>query len=189
MIPPTQLPLNIFDSILSDASLLSSIAIILGAVFVVFQLRDDKKLIEASIRQANSSAEQARLSTEQLKQNYELSTVDLVTDIYDFANGLEFQKSWLTVIKMKIPSYEDFKKLPEEKQLAFYQVASLFESVGFLVEKGYVKQEIIDDMFATQLAWRSLEQFIVGARQEYEAEDYYYFFEKLYNRLSPSQET
>jgi len=187
MFPPT---LDLFDSILSDASLLSSIAIILGAIFVVFQLQDDRKLIEASIKQANSSQEQARLSTEQLKQNYELATVDLVTDIYDFANSLEFQKSWITVINSKIKSYEDFKKLPDEKQLAFHQVASLFESIGLLVEKNYVKQELIDDMFATQLAWKSLEPFIIGMRQEYAAEDYYFFFEKLHVRLSaPTQET
>ncbi|MDA4112218.1 MAG: DUF4760 domain-containing protein [Thaumarchaeota archaeon] len=189
MIPPVQLPLSILDSISSDAQLLSSVAIVLGAVFVVFQLRDDKKIIEASIRQANSSAEQARLSTEQLKQNYELSTVDLVTDIYDFANSLEFQNSWLTVIRAKLSSYADFQKLPEERQLAFLQVASLFESIGLLVEKGYVKQELIDDMFATQQAWQALEPFVMGMRQEFEAEDYYYFFEKLHKRLSPNQET
>jgi hypothetical protein len=187
MFPPA---LDLFRSIETDASLLSSIAIILGAIFVIFQLQDDRKLIEASIKQANSSQEQARLSTEQLKQNYELATVDLVTDIYDFANGLEFQRSWITVINMKIKSYEDFKKLPDDKQLAFHQVASLFESIGLLVEKNYVKQEIIDDMFATQLAWQSLEPFIMGMRQEYAAEDYYFFFEKLHTRLSaPSQET
>ena len=183
-----QVPLDLIASLENDASLLSSIAIILGAVFVVFQLQDDRKLIEASIRQANSSADQARLSTEQLKQNYELATVDLVTDIYDFANSLEFQRSWITVIKMKIRSYEDFKKLPDDKQLAFHQVASLFESVGFLVEKNYVKLEIVDDMFATQLAWESLEPFIRGMRQEYAAEDYYFFFEKLHSRLSPIQD-
>jgi hypothetical protein len=95
----------------------------------------------------------------------------------------------MTVIKTKIASYEDFKKLPEQKQLAYNQVASPFESIGLLVEKGYVKQELIDDMFATQQAWQALEPFIFGMRQEYEAEDYYYFFEKLHNRLAPSQET
>ena len=36
--------LSIFGDISTDASVLSSIAIILGAVFVVIQLRDDKKL-------------------------------------------------------------------------------------------------------------------------------------------------
>lgn len=140
-------------------------------------MRDNKKLVEASFRQANTAAMQ-------LKQNYELSTVDLITKIYDFANSLEVQKSWLTVLNAKISSYEDFQKLPEEKQLAFHQVASLFESIGLLVEKGYVKEELVDDMFATQLAWEALEPFVKGMRREFASEDYYLWLEKLHSRLS-----
>jgi hypothetical protein len=166
-----------FESVSADATLLASIAIILGTVFVVIEMRDNRKLVEASYRQANTAALQ-------LKQNYELSTVDLITKIYDFANSLEVQKSWLTVISTKVASYEDFRRLPEEKQLAFHQIASLFESIGLLVEKGYVKADLVDDMFATQLAWNSLEGFIRGMREHYAAEDYYVWMEKLRKRLS-----
>ncbi len=189
MIPLPVVQLNVLDALQDYASLLSSIAIILGAVFVVFQLRDDKKLIQASVQQANSSEEQARLTTEQLKQNYELATVDLITDIYDFANSLQVQASWLTVLKTKIASPDDFDKLPESVQLAYLQMASLFESIGLLVEKNYVKSDLIDDMFATQQAWESLEPFITWMRKRYESEEYYYFFEKLHKRLSQPQET
>jgi hypothetical protein len=178
-----------FASINADAQLLSAIAIILGAVFVVYQIRDDKKLIEASVRQANSSAEQAKLTTNQLKQNYELSTVDLVTKIYDFANSLEAQQSWLTVLNNKLASFEDFEKLPESKQLAFYQMASLFESLGLLVEKNYVSGELVDDMFATQLAWEHLKPFVMGMRKAHVTEDYYAFFEKLTKRLAAANAT
>ena len=183
------LPLDIFGTISTDASLLSSIAIILGAVFVVIQLRDDRKLLETSVRQANSSQEQARLTTEQLKQNHELATVDLVTKIYDQANSLEVQNSWLTVLNSKISSPDDFGKVPESTQLAFLQMASLLESIGLLVERNYVESELIDDMFATQQAWESLEPFVMWMRKKYESEEYYYFFEKLHNRLSQTQET
>ncbi len=186
-VPAVQL--NIFDAISSDASLLSSIAIILGAVFVVVQLRDDKKLIQASVQQANSSEEQARLTNQQLKQNYELATVNLITGIYDFANSLQVQSSWLTVLNTKVSSPDDFDKLPESVQLAYLQMASLFESIGLLVDKNYAKSELIDDMFATQQAWESLKPFILWMRKKYESEEYYYFFEKLQKRLSETQET
>jgi hypothetical protein len=119
-----------------------------------------------------------------LKHNYELATVDLITRLYDFANSMEFQKSWGTVLKTRITSFDDYKRLPGDEQLAFQQVASLFESVGFLVEKGYVKEDIVDDMFATELAWLSLKQFIAGMREAYTMEDYYVYFEKFYRRLS-----
>ncbi len=169
-----------FESLSADATLLSSVAIILGAVFVVLEMRDNKRLVEASFRQADTAATQ-------LKLNYELSTVDLITKIYDFANSLEFQRSWLTVLNAKISSYEEFQKLPEEKQLAFHQVASLFESIGLLVEKGYVKEGLVDDMFATQLAWGALEPFVKGMRREFASEDYYVWMEKLVSRLSQMQ--
>lgn len=182
MLPPIQL--DLFGAIVSDTSLLSSIAIILGAVFVVFQLRDDRKMIQATIVQADSSREQARLTTEQLKQNYELATVDLVTGIYDFANSLQVQSSWLTVLKTQLNSPDDFDKVPESVQLAFLQMASLFESIGLLVERSYVKSDLIDDMFATQEAWERLKPFVIWMRNRYQAEDYYFFFEKLHKRLS-----
>jgi hypothetical protein len=166
-----------FETLSSDATLLSSVAIILGTVFVVIEMRDNKKLVEAAYKQANAAALQ-------LKQNSELATVDLITKIYDFANSLEVQRSWLTVINAKISSFEDFEGLTEEKQLAFHQVASLFESVGLLVEKGYVREELVDDMFATQLAWRSLEPFVMGMRKKFVSEDYYVWMEKLHQRLA-----
>jgi len=169
-----------FESVSADATLLASLAIILGTVFVVVEMRDNRRLVEASFRQANTSAMQ-------LKQNYELSTVDLVTKIYDFANSLEVQRSWLTVLNARISSYEEFEKLTEDKQLAFHQIASLFESVGLLVERGYVKEELVDDMFATQLAWQMLEPFVMGMRERYASEDYYIWMQKLQARLARRQ--
>jgi hypothetical protein len=176
-----------FSAIATDTSILSSIAIILGAVFVVYQIRQDEKLLEASVRQADANAEQAKLTMKQFVQNNELATVDLVLRMYEFADSMEVQRSFVTVIGSKIGSFEDFEALPEEKQLAFFQIVSLFESLGFLVEKGYVKAEIVDDMFATRLAWDMTKPFITGMRKKFAAEDFYFFFEKLYNRLSRTE--
>ncbi len=165
-----------FNSVSADATLLASVAIILGTIFVVIEMKDNRRMVEASLKQANTAALQ-------LKQNYELSTVDLITKIYDFANSMEFQNSWHVVLDANVASYADFEKLPEERQLAFAQVASCFESIGLLVEKGYVRQELVDDMFAIRLAWGKLKPFILGMRERYKTEDYYFWFEKLYSRL------
>jgi hypothetical protein len=164
------------SAVSSDATLLASVAIILGTVFVVIEMRDNKRLVEASFKQANTAALQ-------LEQNHELATVDLITKIYDFANSLEVQRSWLTVVNTKMSSYEEFENLSKEDQLAFHQIASLFESIGLLVEKGFVKVELADDMFAVRLAWQRLEPFVNGMREKYKSEDYYFWMEKLYKRL------
>jgi hypothetical protein len=173
-----------FGAIATDTSILSSIAIILGSVFVVYQIRQDEKMLQASVRQADANSEQAKLTMKQFVQNNELATVDLVLRMYEFADSMEVQRSFVTVVRSRIASFEDFQKLPEEKQLAFFQIASLFESLGFLVEKGYVKAEIVDDMFATKLAWDTTKPFIEGMRKSFSAEDFYFFFEKLHTRLS-----
>jgi hypothetical protein len=181
LLPPLQVNVG---AISTDTSILSSIAIILGSVFVVYQIRQDKDMLAAQVRAADANAEQARLTMKQFLQNSDLATMDLVMRIYEFADSMEVQRSYFTVIRSKIGSLEDYEKLPEEKQLAFLQVASLFESLGFLVEKGFVKAEIVDDMFATKTAWEMTKPFILGMRQRYAAEDYYFFFERLFNRLS-----
>jgi hypothetical protein len=164
------------NAVSADATLLASLAIILGTIFVVIEMRDNKRLVEASFKQANTAALQ-------LKQNHELATVDLITKMYDFANSLEVQRSWFTVVNSKISTYEEFEKLPKEDQLAFQQIASLFESVGLLVEKGFVQEELADEMFATRLAWQQLEPFVKGTRDKYRSEDYYVWMEKLHDRL------
>ena len=171
----------------TDTSILSSIAIILGAVFVVYQIRQDKEMLQAQVRAADANAEQARLTMKQFLQNSDLATMDLVMRIYEFADSMEVQKSYFTVLQSKIASLEDYERLSDEKKLAFLQVASLFESLGFLVEKGFVKAEIVDDMFATKTAWELTRPFILGMRQKFAAEDYYFFFERLYNKLSKTE--
>ncbi len=180
-ISPLQLDLG---ALATDTSILSSFAIMLGSVFVVYQIRQDDKMLQASVRQADANAEQARLTMRQVVQNNDLATMDLVMRIYEFADSIEVQRSYFTVLRSNVSSYEEFESLPEEKQLAFFQIASLFESLGFLVEKGYVKAETADDMFATRLAWEMTEPFVVGMRRKYASEDYFFFFEKLHNRLS-----
>ena len=180
-------PLQIdIGAIATDTSILSSIAIILGSVFVVYQIRQDKEMLQASVRQADANAKQAELTMKQFLQNSEFATMDLVMRMYEFADSLEVQTSYLNVLKSKITTFEEFEKLSDDKQLAFFQIASLFESLGFLVEKGFVKADIVDDMFATKLAWDMTKPFIMGMRKKYASEDYYFFFERLYLRLSGS---
>ena len=103
--------------------------------------------------------------------------------LYEFANTAEVQFAWLTVVNAKIAAYADFVKLTKTEQVAFYQIGALFESLGVLIQKGIVKLEVIDDMFLTRLAWKSMEPFVVGTREKYGEEESYVAFEQLYNSL------
>jgi len=168
----------------SDVSLLSSIAIILGAIFVVVQIRQNNKLISAASEQARASAIQAKLTTEQLKQNNEIANMDLIMRLYEFANSAEVQSAWLTVLNSNINSFEQFEELTKPEQVAFFQIAALFESLGVLVQRGIIKADLIDDMFEVPLAWRSLIPFVSGIRQKYGDAAGYSAFEGLHDSIT-----
>lgn len=172
-----------FGGLTNDVSLVSSIAIILGSLFVVVQIRQTNRMIRVSTQQAEAAAVQAKLTTEQLKQNHELANMDLIMRLYEFANTAEVQAAWLTVLNAKMSTYEDFEKLPKSDQVAFFQIGALFESLGVLVERGIVKVNIIEDMFLTRLAWESMEPFVAGVRERYGEEENYASFQILYEQI------
>jgi len=167
----------------NDVSLVSSMAIILGSLFVVVQIRQTNRMIRVAGQQAEAAAVQARLTTEQLKQDHELANMDLIMRLYEFANTAEVQAAWLTVLNSNISTYEDFENLSKPDQVAFFQIGALFESLGVLVERGIVKVNIIDDMFLTRLAWKSMKPFVSGIRERYGEEENYAAFQRLHEQI------
>ena len=170
-------------AISSDVSLLSSIAIILGAIFVVVQIRQNNKLISAASEQAHASAVQATLTTEQLKQNNEIANMDLIMRLYEFANSADVQSAWLTILNSNITAFDQFEKLTKPEQVAYFQIAALFESLGVLVQRGIIKPDLVEDMFDTPLAWKSLAPFVSGIRQRYGDSAGYSAFEGLHDSI------
>jgi hypothetical protein len=168
----------------SDLSLASSLAIIVGAIFVVVQLRQNNALIKAAAEEAQAASVQAKVTVDQLKHNHELANMDLIMRLYEFANTAEVQSAWLTVLNSKLSSFEDFLDLSKREQVAFFQIGALFESLGVLVERGIVNLDVVIDMFATELAWQSMREFVAGARQHYGEEESYVAFEKLHSSLA-----
>jgi len=175
--------MNLGD-ITSDLSILSSLAIIFGSLFVIVQLRQNNQLIEAATEQAKAAAVQARLTTEQLRQSNAHATMDMMMRLYEFANTAEVQAAWLTVVNSNLETFEYFLKLPKTEQVSFFQIASLFESLGVLVERGIVNLDIIEDMFQTELAWQRMKVFVLGMRNQHGEEEHYTAFERLYDKLT-----
>jgi hypothetical protein len=166
-----------------DAQVLSSIAVMIGAIFVFFQLRQNNKIIRSSNVQAQAAVTQSKLTTEQMKQNNAISDMDLIMRLYEFANSAEVQSSWLTVLHSNFATGDEWSKFSEREQVAFYQIAALFESLGVLVQRGFVQVDVIDDMFQTELAWRKLEGFAKRVRELFGDEASYSSFESLYNKI------
>jgi len=170
--------------IASDLSLVSSFALILGTLFVIVQLRQNNSLIAAATEQAKAAATQAGLTTEQVKQSNAHATMDMIMRLYEFANSAEAQAAWLTVLNSRLETFQDFQELSKNDQVSFFQIGALFESLGVLVERGFVDLTIVEDMFLTELAWNRCKVFVHGARKLHGEEENYVAFERLYNKLT-----
>ena len=160
-------------------------AIILGAAFAVIRI---SLIHAAAAERARAAAVQVKSTTEQLKQNSELANMDMIMRLNEFAETAEVQSAWLTILNAQISSYDDFQSLSKSERAAFFQIGALFECLCVLVERGIVKVDIIEDMFATQLAWRSMKAFVSGIRERYGDEENYASFEQLHNLLTYSNE-
>lgn len=162
----------------SAVTFVSSMAIILGAIFVVFELRDNKRMLDAANQQAKAAGIQAQVSAEQMKQNNTIADMDIIMRLYEFANTREFQTAWLTVLNSNLKTFEQFQAMPREEQVAFHQVASLFESLGVLVDRGIVSISTVEDMFLPEAAWNVMRPFLDGIPAKQGGEGFT-FFEKL----------
>jgi hypothetical protein len=118
-----------------------------------------------------------------MEADAEIANMDLIMRLYEFANTAEVQSAWLTVVNANLSSYDEFSKLTKTEQVAFYQIGALFESLCVQVKRGIVKTDVIEDMFPTKLAWKSVKPFVEGAREKYGEEESYVAFEELYNDL------
>jgi hypothetical protein len=174
----TLLAIN-FGEIDSGIAFLSSMAIILGAIFVVLEIRDNKKMIQAATEQAKAAAIQAEASAKQTQQNIDIADMDIIMRLYEFANTREAQTSYLTVVNSDLKSYDDFLKLPKEDQVAFLQVSSLFESIGVLLDRGIITLQTVDDMFVPQVMWQKMKPFMDGVSANIIGSDNFPYFAKL----------
>ncbi|MDH2901183.1 MAG: hypothetical protein PXY39_09450, partial [archaeon] len=98
-----------FSAFLTYAPALSSLAVIIGAIFVLFQLRQNNKLIRATSQQAEAAVLQGKLTADQMKQNNELANMDIVMRLYEFANTAEVQYAWLTILHSNLTSDQEWQ--------------------------------------------------------------------------------
>lgn len=112
----------------------SSIAIILGAIFVVFQMRQNKRLIEATLRAQRS--------------NVALSLLQRITD----ESFPRRRKRMLDIVsKFKTTNWAD--AFETEEDLEVRNFAYLYELIGLMVENGLVDLKLVLDTLQYLVVW------------------------------------
>ncbi len=114
------------SDVITILSASSSIAVILGAIFIVFQMRQNARLIEATLRQERS--------------NVALSLLERITD-----ESFPRRRKRMFEILERFRATNWADAFETEEDLEVRNFAYLYELIGLMVEKGLVDLELVLD--------------------------------------------
>ncbi len=138
------------SDIVTVLSASSSIAVILGAIFIVLQMRQNAKLIEATLREERS--------------NVALSLLERITD----ESFPRRRKRMFDILaKFKASSWAD--AFESEEDLEVRNFAYLYELIGLMVENGLVDLELVLDtlQYLVVRDWQVFEPHAAYIKKQY----------------------
>ena len=139
-----------FSSLVTGLSAISSIAVIAGAVFIIFQLRQNAKLISATMQETKSN-----IAFTMLERIIDDSFVRRRKNVYD--SGKKYgERNW----EGFIGSFDDF----EARNYAY-----MFELFGQYVRDGVVDKKMMMDAlkYIVVFDWKTMEPMIRYLNQSY----------------------
>ncbi len=138
--------------------MLSAVGVLIGAIFVLFQLRhmEMHRNVEISMKLFEWS------ESDRLRRAFRW-----VEDEFQFA---DYEKM--------------FKESSSEVRDYPYQVTAFFEQVGFLIGKKFVDLDVIDDRLGPYIIsnWKKLEPWIISLRKEKGDQTFGEHFQALYKK-------
>ncbi|MDA4111665.1 MAG: DUF4760 domain-containing protein [Thaumarchaeota archaeon] len=140
----------------------SAIAVITGVTFVVFQLRQNAKLIEASNKQIETANRQAEASIQQNRQQVILSLVDRFTD-----ESLTLRRKRVREIVKKYAAnnWEGFHDSDDDYDVRAF--IAHYESTGYLARVKIVDVKTIQEAMGSGVIydWGGLEPAVKHYRE------------------------
>lgn len=133
------MPLEI-STLIQYLNAISATAVIIGVVFVVFQLRQNAKLIEASNRQIETANKQVEASIQQNKQQVILTTIDRFSN-----EDFDQKRKRVRDIVKKYQSNDWKEYFESEDDYLVRGFIALYDSTGYLGKKGIVDVKMIQE--------------------------------------------
>jgi hypothetical protein len=128
-------------------SAISSIAVILGVVFIIVQLRQNAKLIDLNVKQTDATFRE-------LKSNISFEIIEKLTD-ESFARRRSFM--WHTVKKYQASNWEGFDDSADDFEIRNF--AFMYDLFGQLAKDGLIDTETLAKTFKYLVAldWEAFE--------------------------------
>jgi len=142
--------------ITSISAVVAATGVIVGVVFAILELRNLVKMRQT----------------------------DLTIRLFSTFGSKEFGEAWENIRrKFKYTDYNEYKK--KYGLVAFNQIATYFEEVGFLLGRNLIDASYVYDFFSgdVQLMWETLEPLVQSGRKESNRPQMFRWFEYLYNEM------
>ena len=165
-----------YTSLTQFLNAVSACAVIAGVVFVVFQLRQNAKLIESSNRQLETANRQVEASIQQNRQQAILSTIERFTDE---SFNVRRRKAREIIKKHQGSSWKEFSESEEDFLVRGF--LGLYETTAYLVKAGIADIKMVAEGMGSMIVadWAALEPAVKYYRGAWKREDAYRHFEEL----------
>jgi hypothetical protein len=143
--------------LVQDLDAVSSLAVITGVIFVVFQLRQNAKLIEASERELDTANRHVEAIIQQNKQQVILSVVDRFTDEAFIQMRKKVRE---TVKKYRLTDWEGYLESSDDYEVRGF--LGHYDSTGYLAKVEIVDAKMVQEGmgFGVLTDWEALEPAI-----------------------------
>lgn len=153
----------VLDAIQQVLTVGASLAVIIGVIVALMQLRD-----QARLRQ-----------------------LEIVMRLYASFGEEGFTRHYQRVANWKYKTYAAFRKrATREDQVSLVVVGAFFENMGLLLKRGYASIELLDDLLSAPILeiWPKSKPIWVGLRNKHDHPAWAEWFEYLYEAMAARKE-
>jgi hypothetical protein len=130
----------------------------------------------------------------QLRHQSKMRQTDLVIRLASDMRSIEVVGAFADVIGAEFKDYDDLVKkygMPFSRNqvpLSLLMVGNYFEQLGVLFRNKLIDAHLIGQLFPISATWEKMEPFVKGLRKEYQSQEYYEWFEYLYNEMKEREQ-
>jgi hypothetical protein len=125
----------------------------------------------------------------QIRHQTKIRQTDLVIRLSDFGTKKDFLEACTDIFEAEFEDYDDFvskygaffskKPIP----MSFFIVGNFMERVGVLLKNRLLDVTLVSQLMTVTDFWEKMKPLIEGIRKEEHNQNYYSYFEYLYNEM------
>jgi hypothetical protein len=130
----------------------------------------------------------------QIRHQTKIRQTDLVIRLSDFGTRKDFLEACTDIFEAEFKDYDDFVKkygAPFSKNpipMSYFVVGNFMERVGVLLKNKLLDVTLVSQLMTVTDFWEKMKPLIEGIRKEENNQNYYAYFEYLYNEIKKTEQ-